>query len=954
MKPTLQTIIMGGLGFALALLLAVAVVSFRSTVQLTEDMDGSQHTQEVLTQLAALLATITDAESGARGYVITGDTLHLDPYQAAVARINSEFQQLRQFTADNPHQQQRLDTLAPLLTMRLAHIQETIELRQTRGFTEAQRVTATGRGKQIHDAIRQVIADANQEENQLLVQRDAQARDAAHLALVIIVTGGVGMLLLVGAMLVIIHRDFAARRHQEERFSRVVEATPNGIVTANEAGIITLVNAQTEKLFGYARAELIGQPVEVLVPERFRAAHPAHRRSFFADSKTRAMGAGRDLFGRRKDGSEFPLEVGLSPIVMREGAAVLATLVDITKRKQAEDQLNRFFTLSLDLLCIASADGYFKRISPAFTETLGWSTEEILARPFLDFVHPDDRAATLREVERQVVGGESVLNFENRYLHKDGSWRVLSWKSVPYAGGFMFATARDVTARKQAEEALLKLNQELRLATEKAQAADRVKSEFLDTVSHELRTPLASLLGFSELMLTRTLPEEKRRHFVEVIHAESQRLNTLINDFLDLQRLESGRVRFERAPLDVASLLRDAAMLFSNHPQHPLRSELPDDLPPVYADHDRLKQVLNNLLSNAIKFSPQGGEIVLAARATGAGSIEFAIQDRGLGIPAEEMPNLFGKFFRVDSTDRREIGGTGLGLALCKEIVTAHGGKIWVESVLRQGSTFRFTLPVAESVLPPANVLGPFDALVIEDDIAFAILVREHLGEFGLRVRIEPTAEGALAALRTTLPRLILLDIHLAGTLDGWDFLTAVKSDPRLAPIPIIVTTITEERPHGLALGASDYLVKPFPMASLLALVRRYLPRPEGGAALVADDDATFRHAVAEALRIEFDCAVEEAADGREALDQIARVHPGLIVLDLLMPNVDGFEVLDRLRLDPRTATLPVLVMTGKDLTAADKQRLKHGMAHVLTKAEYKREQLLALVRQLLGSAPRT
>jgi CheY-like chemotaxis protein len=313
------------------------------------------------------------------------------------------------------------------------------------------------------------------------------------------------------------------------------------------------------------------------------------------------------------------------------------------------------------------------------------------------------------------------------------------------------------------------------------------------------------------------------------------------------------------------------------------------------------------------------------------------------------MPKLFGKFYRVDSTDRREIGGTGLGLALSKDIVESHGGKISVESIVGQGSTFRFTLPLAEAAPSPAAALAPFDALVVEDDTAFATLVREHLGEVGLSVRIEPTAEGALEALRAALPRVILLDIHLAGKMDGWDLLVALKGDPRLAPIPVIVTTITEKQSRGLALGASDYLVKPFPMENLIATVRRHLPRTQGGTVLVVDDDAAFRTALAEALRADLGCRVIEAGGGSEALAKIQDHAPDLVILDLLMPGMDGFEVLNRLRLDKRTARLPVLVVTGKNLTDSDKERLRHGMARVLTKAEYRRERLLALVQELLG-----
>lgn len=487
---------------------------------------------------------------------------------------------------------------------------------------------------------------------------------------------------------------------------------------------------------------------------------------------------------------------------------------------------------------------------------------------------------------------------------------------------------------------------------------DRLKSEFVATVSHELRTPLASLLGFSELMLTRRLSEEKQQQFLEVIHKESQRLNTLINDFLDLQRIESGRITYQLKPLDVASVVKDVAQLFSSNAAHPLRLDLLHKLPPAQGDYDRIKQVLSNLLSNAVKFSPAGGEIVVVASVTADDKVEISVQDHGLGIPAEAIPQLFGKFYRVDASDRSEIGGTGLGLALCKEIVSAHQGRIWVESHYGEGSTFHFTLPLAPVATAPAEVpalpvapaakTGETYVLVVEDDASFATLVSEHLQAAGLAVRVEPSAEAALAAVRAAAPALVILDIHLAGTLDGWDLLIEMKADSQLAAVPVIITTITEKYSRGLALGATDFLVKPFPMETLITTVRRYLPQTGACTTLVVDDDPAFRAALSEALRADLDCQVIQAGSGHEALQKIEALVPDLILLDLLMPDMDGFELLNRLRLDKRTKQLPVLVVTGKDLTAADKEHLRHGMARVLTKAEYRREHLLELVHELL------
>lgn len=614
-------------------------------------------------------------------------------------------------------------------------------------------------------------------------------------------------------------------------------------------------------------------------------------------------------------------------------------------RCETENQRNVYWSLldaATDGLALADRDRIVRHVNRAFADLFGLGNTTLLIdqpdeafrdRVLLALAEPEKYSAEMERVWRHPdASGEFEL------AGRDGRRRFLFFSTpVHDAEGHTVGRAlacRDVSREREIE---------------------RMKNEFVATVSHELRTPLASLLGFSELMLTRELSESKRRHFTEVIHTESIRLNSLINDFLDLQRLESGRAQYRFEPVAVDALLAETATLYADNPRHPLRVEsLPAPLH-VLADRDRITQVLNNLLSNAVKFSPAGGALLLTARVVDD-AVEISVRDHGLGIPAEALPKLFEKFYRVDASDRSAIGGTGLGLALCKEIVTAHHGRFHVESQPGAGSTFSFTLPAAESSAgsPPSGEMAPVgcDVLVVEDDASFAALVLEHLRELGLRAQVQASAEEALHTLQSVTPQLILLDIHLAGELDGWDFLIALKSDPRLARLPVIVTTVTEDQSRGFALGVSDYLIKPFQMETLHTLVLHYLPRPKNCSVLVVDDDARFRESVAEALRGEFDCTVREAADGDAALAALRHALPDLLILDLLMPGTDGFHVLAQLRADRDTARLPVLVVTGKDLSTTEKERLNQGMTQVLTKAEYRRERLRALAQELIGHAP--
>ena len=507
-----------------------------------------------------------------------------------------------------------------------------------------------------------------------------------------------------------------------------------------------------------------------------------------------------------------------------------------------------------------------------------------------------------------------------------------------------------------------RLYQQLELQSAALAEASQHKSEFLASMSHELRTPLNAVIGFSEVLLERMFGDlnERQEDYLRDILSSGRHLLALLNDVLDLSKVEAGHMELDPTEFTVVetvdyalSMVRERAIAHGIT----LTSDVGTGVDLVRADELRFKQVLLNLLSNAVKFTPDGGRVEVRARATDV-DLEVTVSDTGMGIDPADQQRIFDSF-QQGGRAARQVEGTGLGLTLTKRIVELHGGRLWLASEVGHGSTFGFTIPLGQrvdaTVFPDRSVESDDDrpvVVVVEDDHSSAELMSLHLTAAGLRPMAVTNGTDGLAAVRELSPAAVILDIRLPG-MDGWDVLSAIKGDPHTASTPVVVVSVIHERGRGFALGASDYLVKPVARDDLLAALRRLVPLPVDRAArrvaVFVDDDPI----ALELVRLALEPAgwvVHTCTTAEVALTLIRTHQPSVVLVDLLMPETDGFEVVDLLRSDPQTASTPVVVLTAKTLTAQDRALLDGRIEFVTSKSAVDLGLLAARLAQVTGA----
>jgi PAS domain S-box-containing protein len=632
--------------------------------------------------------------------------------------------------------------------------------------------------------------------------------------------------------------------------------------------------------------------------------------------------------------------------------------------RHAEEQYRSIFENSTEGIFQTTEEGQFASVNPALVRIYGYDSAAELVTQLSDvgtqlYVDPNRRTQFVAEMTRH----DRVSEFESQVYRKDGSvmWISESAVAVRDAEGQLLnyvGTVQNISDRKRTAEELYK-------AKEAAEEASQSKSQFLANMSHELRTPLNAIIGYSEML------QEDAADFgyddilpdLEKIRTAGKHLLALINDILDISKIEAGKMdlyleSFEIAPLvqEIETTIRPLIAKNENE----LKVACDRDLGCIHADLTKVRQVLFNLLSNASKFTDHG--MIALEVSQQDNFIVFAVSDTGIGMTPEQTVRLFAAFTQADASTTRKYGGTGLGLAISQRFCQMMGGEIAVSSEVGRGSTFTVRLPIevidpravvqkpAEEVIVCANAEGNGKVLVIDDDPTVQDLMVRNLSKEGFQVLIASTGQEGLKLAAEHHPDAITLDI-LMPQMDGWAVLSTLKADPQLADIPVVLSTIIEDKNLGFTLGASDYLTKPIDYKRLSKVLDKYRPKSQETDAiarvLVVEDDVSIRELFQRTVEKE-GWLSSSAENGRVALEQIAEVPPDLILLDLMMPEMDGFQFLTELKQVEAWRSIPVVVITAMTLTQSDRLRLNGSVEQVLEKGSQNRDQLLQQVSALI------
>jgi len=948
--------IFGAIALTLPGMFIGVLMMFQSTQEINRQQASMLDSYRIITKANEFFSRIQDAETGQRGYIITGDPDYLEPYTAAKTNSSRLIDEL--YALDKSEsQRKRIAKMEANMQSKFSELGETIRLRRDEGFESALKVVKSDQGKRIMDELRRIIADFQGEEVDLLNQRQASYEQDRAQGEKIIIAGLAGLLLLTLAIAGWVTRSLVrplsrltdyTEKFAAGDFSERVEITSNdevGSLSRAFNHMIDAINTRSNYDKSYAHALALFSTTN--------------------DRKKTLTG----MLSMLAEHHPFPVS---AVYLLDEWSADL----QLAASHGASSLLVQSFERGEGLVGLAALEN--KTIMLDDLEDapiLSLETGVLSFRPAAMAISPI--------CYQEKVVGVLVL----------ASDKSLSDMDQPFIERLCLQTGVALNNINQYEN-MVELSGQLRQRSEEIgkqnlqlEQASRMKSEFLATMSHELRTPLNAIIGFSEVLKDGVMGEltDDQQEYIGDIFNSGQHLLTLINDILDLSKIEAGKMELNLEPVDVPQLLENSLTIVKERAMaHSIKLSLQVDEALVACELDarKGKQILFNLLSNAVKFTPDGGTVSLSVRIVQAETIhaelspqlaeskgeflELQVADSGIGISKEDQQKLFQAFVQADSKLSRQYEGTGLGLVMVKRLAELHGGGVDMSSEPGKGSEFTVWLPyrasgdeardaslaVRRSTTSMPSGGNPL-VMIVEDEDAAANLMRIQLEDDGYRTCRAASAEEAMEMLEGTRPDLITLDIMLPG-MDGWDFLAKLKASEAYSSIPVVIISIVANEQKGFSLGASQVLQKPVRKKELFtALAELRMDASDGKhmQILVVDDDPKAVEFVSRHLQSNPHCSVLKAYGGAEAIANAEREKPDLILLDLMMPEVTGFDVVEALKTNSETADIPIIILTAKVITEADRKALNGNIVRIMEKSRFDHASFLNEVKRAIGKS---
>jgi CheY-like chemotaxis protein/signal transduction histidine kinase/CHASE3 domain sensor protein len=967
-----------GFFLAVAAVIVIAVLSYDSLRSTQATSAALARAVELLAQIQGVVSTLKDAETGQRGYLLTGRESYLEPYLSAKGSLPKQLTRLRGLVLNDPTQRERFEALESLANDKMTELDQTVGLRRAGQADAALAIVLSDRGKTIMDQIRDVASDLGNAQREVVTRRGEEWRRAATISFVIVSAGAILLLLLIAAAALMVSRDFMAR--QREAWLR-----------AGQIGLSSLMQGDPPlEQLGEKILEYLAQYLGASVGAVFVAEGGLYRRV-----SGYAIPVAADVaVVRPGDGLAGQAAKDNRPLRVRDVPANYLPIGSATGRGTAAELLVAPATIDGRVYAVIEL-GFFGAAGPAAEEFLSRISEPVAAA--VRTSHDRSRLEELlQETQRQAEElqiREEELRVNNEELEEQGRTLRESRTQLESQQAELEQINSQLEEQTQIledqKDSLSKSHAVLAAKSAELQRANEYKSEFLANMSHELRTPLNSTLILAKLLSDNKEGNltENQVKYAETISSAGQDLLALINDVLDLSRIEAGRLEIVPESVSLASLIEDLNKMFQpaaaeRHLEY--RATVEDGAPErIETDPQRLGQILRNLLSNALKFTQQG-EVGLRIFAPAPGGVSFAVRDTGVGIAPHQQEVIFEAFRQADGSIHRKFGGTGLGLSISRDLAHLLGGKIAVQSALGAGSTFTLTLPVryqvpvltdpAEPVAagavrrrpeiedfnrapPPAparqlaaaTVADDRDGLlperrailIIEDDIPFAQILRDLAGELEFQTVVVHTAADGLLAAAQFQPSAIVLDINLPD-FSGLGVLDQLKRNPRTRHIPVHVASVADYRREALELGAVGYALKPARREELIEALKRLEVRFSQSVhrVLVVEDDPRQRESIRELLsngEVHI-IAVESAS---QALRELSSATFDCVVLDLNLPDLSGYDLLEKMARQDEVSFPPVIVYTGRSLSRQEEQRLGRYSKSIIIKDARSPERLL-------------